>query len=718
MKATQTPRLTGCQTDTAISEAVREEGVVGRFAFPIGIFAGAFLLFSVQPLIGKYILPWFGGSAGVWTVCMLFFQTLLLAGYVYAHLSIRFLRPRGQAIVHAILLVAAIALLPITPAESWKPQTAGNPTWQILLLLGASLGLPYFVLSATAPILQAWFSKLNPSRSPYRLYALSNAASLLALLSYPFLVEPATSRIAQARLWSCGFVGFTAAFGACALLLARRDPKPLSPVCGSSPGDKEHVARGSWILWILLPACACALLLGTTNKICQDVAVVPFLWVLPLTLYLLTFIIPFENLRWYSRPVWVLVLLLVEFAMLGSIFADIKSILFRTGVFSVILLSGCMICHGELARLKPPPSRLTFYYLCIAIGGVLGGLSVALLAPLIFDGFYELYAAVILCCVILLGVMLLDPQLQLHKGKGRLSLYTTIPVCILTVLLFYAESVNIPPASDIITRQRNFYGVATIYDENVMEPARRVRSLRHGVITHGVQPYAMEQRFRPASYYGSSSGVARVLRTLRPDQPRRIGVIGLGVGTLSAFGKAGDVIKFYELDPDIEKLARTHFWYLSNCAAKLEFAFGDGRLSLEREQPQNFDVLIVDAFSSDSIPVHLLTRQAVEIYFRHLKPDGALVIHISNKYLNLQPVLARLAEDAGLHAVLLNPVGELRTPEDRPRHGDLPSYWGLLTHNQSLVDSPNIKSHRVALQRIDGFRLWTDDYTSLLPILR
>ncbi|MGE5611379.1 MAG: spermidine synthase [Bacillota bacterium] len=690
---------------------------MGGAAFAISIFTGAFLLFSVQPLIGKYILPWFGGSTGVWTVCMLFFQAILLGGYIYAHLSIRWLQPRAQAILHATLLLAAIALLPITPSESWKPQGGGNPTGQILLLLAASIGLPYFVLSATAPLLQAWFSRLNPTRSPYRLYALSNAASLLALLSYPFVVEPATSRIAQARLWSGGFVCFAAMFAACALLLVRRNPKALPSAQSTSPAARDPRASARWILWILLPASACALLLAATNKICQDVAVVPFLWVIPLALYLLTFIIPFENLRWYSRPIWILILMTAELVLLWQVFQDARSIVLRFTLFSTVLLAGCMICHGELARLKPAPVHLTFYYLCIALGGVLGGMSVALLAPLVFDGFYEVYAATALCCASLLAVMFLDPQLQLFKGKGRLSLYALVPVCILLSLLWFSESVNTPSNANLIARHRNFYGVITVYDENPYDPANRVRGMRHGVITHGVQLTDPELRRHPSSYYGVSSGVARVLRAVHPDQPRRIGVIGLGVGTMAAFGKAGDYVKFYELDRDVEQLARNYFWYLTDSAATIDFAFGDGRLSLEREQPQNFDVLVIDAFSGDAIPVHLLTRQALDVYLRHIKPDGALVFHISNKYFNLEPVLSRLAKDAGLHTAMLNPLGQLRVRDDYPRQGDLPSYWALLTRSQSLVESPDIKSHAAPLQGVDGLRMWTDDYTSLLPIL-
>jgi hypothetical protein len=373
-------------------------------AFALTIFAGAFLLFQVQPLIGKYILPWFGGSPGVWTTCMLFFQVLLLGGYAYAHTLSRRLKPRTQAIVHLALLAAALLTLPITPGDHWKPQASGNPTWHILALLAVSLGLPYLVLAATGPLMQEWFRRLTPGTSPYRLYALSNVGSLLALVSYPFYFETQFTRKAQAQFWSWGLLFYALCCAFCAYRVWRQAPvKALSET--ETSADIAPPSPGRRGLWLCLPACASILLLAVTNKMCQDVAVIPFLWVLPLGLYLLSFIICFDSPRWYSRFYYTLALVGAMAAVCVALYVGTDMpIVQQVVIYSITLFVGCMICHGELYQLKPHPKHLTSFYLMIAAGGAVGGLFVALIAPVLFSNFYEMHLSLALIVLLLLAI--------------------------------------------------------------------------------------------------------------------------------------------------------------------------------------------------------------------------------------------------------------------------------------------------------------------------
>ncbi|MCX7008217.1 MAG: ferrichrome ABC transporter permease, partial [Kiritimatiellaeota bacterium] len=371
------------------------------FAYALTIFVGAFLLFQIQPLIGKYILPWFGGGPGIWTTCMLFFQVLLLGGYAYAHFLSRLFKPRTQAIVHFVLLGVAVALLPIIPADAWKPHSGDAPVLHILALLAACLGLPYFLLSATSPLMQQWFSRTHPGASPYRLYALSNVGSLLALLSYPFYFETHFTRQTQAALWGWGFATFVVCCGLCVWLQWRKTDSAVRAIEAqelASPETAQRPALRSRVLWLLLPACASVLLLATTNKICQDVAVMPFLWIVPLGLYLLSFVICFDSPRWYVRPPFLVALLASGYGICWAMAQGIELALWKqVGIYSGALFVCCMVCHGELYRLKPAPRHLTSFYLMIAVGGALGGLFVAVAAPLLFSDFYELHLGLVLC---------------------------------------------------------------------------------------------------------------------------------------------------------------------------------------------------------------------------------------------------------------------------------------------------------------------------------
>jgi hypothetical protein len=709
-------------------------------AYAFAIFTGAFLLFQVQPLIGKYLLPWFGGAPGVWTTCLVFFQVLLLGGYLYAHLSSRFLKPRAQVILHLVLLGLALATLPIIPNDSWKPQTADDPTFRIIALLAVSLGLPYFVLSATAPLLQHWFSRSHPGVSPFRLYALSNAGSLLALLSYPTIVETVFRRSTQAYVWSAGLGVYALACLFCAVRLWKSGEgaqasacskqeissrsrlslglsailnfcrlKPALPPRGGSQPAREANALDR-LLWLVFPACASVLLLAVTNKICQDVAVVAFLWVLPLSAYLLSFIICFDRPQWYGHT-WFGPALILALAIMGWMAAERSA--FATPVQVLLYIAGlfvcCMICHGEVYRLKPAPQQLTHFYLMVAAGGALGGIFVAVLAPRLFPDFFELHYGLLACGSLFLLVCArswkppLRPALLGAWSSGWLAL-AALGWLLWTGAHKY-DSVR-------VFRVRNFYGVFNVYRHQYPDPRLNLVELVHGRIAHGMQFLAPVRAALPTLYYGPGSGIDLALRTLSAGA-RHIGVVGLGAGTLATYARPGDQFRFYEINPQIEQVARTYFTYLKNSPAETDVVLGDARLSLERESPQNFDLLALDAFNSDSIPIHLLTREAFKVYQSHLKPNGLIAVHISNPSLNLEPVLARLAADLGY-------TGRIVEQRDSDQsQGVLPSVWFLLSQGSSFAGAAEIRSaSRPAMLEGSSAPLWTDDFSGLFAVLR
>ena len=614
---------------------------------------------------------------------MLFFQILLLGGYAYAHCSARWLRPRAQALLHLGLLVAALALLPITPADAWKPDGGGNPTLQILGLLLVSIGLPYFVLSATGPLMQHWFSRTNPGVSPYRLYALSNAGSLLALVSFPFFFETQFTRTVQARLWGWGLVLYAVSCGGCAIKLWR-EKAAGGPAANSETGSPTAApSRFDRFLWLLLPACASVLLLAITNKICQDVAVIPFLWVLPLALYLLSFILCFDSPRWYRRPLFLLALAAGWGGIGWALFKGTGiSIQWQLSLYSAGLFICCMVCHGELCRLKPDPKHLTGFYLMIAAGGALGGFFVAVCAPLIFTDYFELQWGLVGCGLLFLAVGLRAPNAGgFSRWRAPACAWLGVGVVVLGVFLWWQTHKT---DSGLIYRSRNFYGVLKVFKSDSGRPEERWLSLVHGKTLHGLQCPDPSRVALPTSYYGEQSGVGRAWRALS-TAPRRIGLVGLGIGTLTTYARTGDYVHIYEINPEVIRLATKEFKYLTNCAGKVEVTLGDARLSLEREPPQNFDLLVLDAFSSDAIPVHLLTREAFAIYERHLNPSGVIAVHVSNTSMNLEPVVVNLARHCHYEMTTIDYV----PPRDKPWL--LHSVWMLLSHNGQIIHARDIR---------------------------
>ncbi|MEZ0265981.1 MAG: spermidine synthase [Phycisphaerae bacterium] len=706
--------------EAAPQPVVSAPRAAGILVYAAAVFAGAFLVFLVQPLIGKYILPWFGGSPAVWSTCLLFFQLLLLAGYAYAHLLTTRLRPTGQAVVHTVLLAAALAALPIIPAEHWKPGPDDDPSVRILLLLATTLGVPYAALAATGPLLQAWFAAARPGVSPYRLYALSNVGSLLALLCYPTLIEPFLTRRQQAWAWSIGLAVFAVLCAACAWQFRRAarfapPARPATPAVAAGSRERRPVFR-----WLALPACATALLLAVTNQLTQNVAPIPFLWVLPLAIYLLTFVVCFDSPRWYVRPLFALGLLVTTVyacRMVGLAYYDLTLGSQVVG-YGAFLLAACIVCHGELYRLRPDPASglLTRYYLMIAAGGAAGGLFVALIAPRVFTDYYEFHIAAVACAALAAWQFRdLAPFVPARRGWPRTAAHAMMALAVVGLAFLLTRSALRTHRADVAVA-RNFYGTLAVYPMTRAGGAELL-VMRHGTVPHGAQFTDPARRRQPTTYYGPDTGVGRAIVALRGDRatPLHVGVVGLGVGTLAAYGQAGDRFRFYEINPAVRRLAEAYFTFLADTPATVTHVAGDARLTLDREPGgQQFDLLVLDAFNGDAVPTHLLTREAVVLYARHLRAGGVLAVHVSNAFLDLEPVVARLAADAGFHAVIF-------VPDDKAvdvAGGNDPADWVILTTDPALLAHPKLREgSRPATAGRRDVR-WTDDFSALFPVLR
>lgn len=686
--------------------------------FAATVFLSAGLVFQVQPLIAKYVLPWFGGTPAVWTVCLLFFQIGLFFGYAYAMLTTRYVPAGWQAIVHIGLLVAALALLPITPDARWKPDAGSDPTWRIIQLLVVSVGVPYFLLSATGPLLQAWFALVRPHLSPYPLYALSNLGSLLGLISYPFLVEPALSSDQQTQMWSWCFLAFVVGCSACGIVVWRTRAESRGvPVVREGAAPRACAAArpslGQLAFWFCLAMVPSVMLLASTNLVCTDVAVVPFLWVLPLVLYLLSLIFCFHDLRWCPRGFWsiawavsVAATVRVLYRGVGVVTSD--PILVQVAVLFGLLFCCAMLCHGELARSKPDPAHLTTFYLTMAAGGAAGGIFVGLVAPRVFPINVEVSIAMLACTALVLVMFFLDPASRLRRGRPRWAWNGLL----LAVAVLAAAQVGLFRRSlaGIQEVHRNFFGVLQVK----LQPAAAAENgyvcqLIHGRTMHGMQLTDADKRRWPTAYYGPQSGIGLVLGEDRAASSRRVGVVGLGVGTLAAYARPGDHYRFYEINPAVIKLAEQFFEYLSECRGTTDVVEGDARIVLEQERPQSFDVLVLDAFSSDSIPVHLLTREAFAVYQRHLKEDGVLAVHISNVHLDLSPVVAGHSDYFGLAMAEVESAGD---DQRQTRH----AVWMLLSRTSGALETEAIQ--RLKRPPPDRELVWTDQRNSVFQTLR
>jgi hypothetical protein len=681
------------------AEPARNSARGHAILFSVTVFLGAFLLFLVEPLFAKLILPWFGGSAAVWSTCLVFFQCALLLGYLYADVTSRRLSPVQQSFLHIALLLACLLFLPITPHSSWRPQEGSDPAWRILGLLTVSIGLPFVLLSATSPLMQMWYARRNSGAEPYHLFALSNFASMLALLSFPLWIEPHVASHRQALLWSALFAIFVAL---CSMVAwnARSSISVERTSWSNATGLVTAPSTAEKLLWLGLSACGSMLLLSITNHLLENIAPVPLLWVLPLALYLLTFTVAFSRRKLYSR--WLMVRLLavalvgVGYAVYDPWFAT--SMQFGVPFFCVALFICCLFCHGELALHRPASRYLTLFYVMISLGGALGAIFVGLVAPHLFTSIYEFPLTLVFVAALAMVV--------LWRGGWLPRIFWV--AAMVALLVVFVRNVRSYQA-DTVLRVRNFYAPLSVkqLSNSLNQP---YRSLYNGRIEHGAQFVNRPQSLLATTYFGPDSGIGLALDHCCTGV-KRVGVIGLGVGTLAAYGKSGDYFRFYEINPQTLNIAKSFFSYLRDTPAQTEIVLGDARLSLESEPPQQFDVLAVDAFSGDAIPVHLLTKEAMAIYLRHLKPEGVLAIHTSNKYLYLSPVVQLLADDVGYSTRWIT------SSHDKLKLVAT-SNWVLVTRNGRFLQYLDSLSYHRPISVPSQLRLWTDDDNNLFQILR
>lgn len=717
--------------------------------FAVSIFISAFLLFQIQPLIGKFILPWFGGTPAVWSTVMLFFQILLTGGYAYAYWL---MRREKQNIVHVSVIAVAIIVLislsfiwtsPITPDSSWKPDDVRAPILDIFKLLIVSVGLPYFILASNSPLMQAWFSRIHADKSYARLYAISNIGSLLGLLVYPVLIEPNLSLRFQGWMWGGGFVFFGFLIVWIAVQNGRASPRfdrvqrklspPVTDSVSVALSEPPRPSPALMLLWIELSATASLFLLSVTNQISQEVAVIPFLWILPLALYLLSFILTFSGERVYNRKLYfvlfIIAALLTLFVLLNSTRLHVY---WQILPYCFLLFIVCMLCHGELYLLRPEAGHLTSFYLMVSIGGALGGLFVSLIAPLIFNGYWEFFVGLAMGIAIVLSLResrhvtlseakSLDHNDQRLFGRGDRSLRVTkmsrfifFVFGLVTVMLVLVGTYF----SGSLYSKRNFYGVIRVRQDLIGEPPRPAYLMAHGVTVHGLQFTGADHNL-PTTYYvkGGGAGLA-ILNHPRYGQGMRVGMLGVGTGTLAIYGQPGDVYRLYEINSVVTDLAEGrggYFSFVKDSQADVTMVLGDARISLERELvetgSQNFDILALDTFSSDSIPVHLVTKEAFALYLEHLAPDGIIAAHITNLHLDLQPVFWQLAKHYNLHIERVEYEGD--------SNGGYASHWILLARDPALLNIPAIQRQAVNLSGYStDLRLWTDDYSNLFQILK
>ena len=669
-----------------------------RFLFAVVVFLAAFLLFLVEPMVAKQLVPLLGGSAAVWITCLVFFQTALLCAYAYAHWFVR--HPRW--ILHLVLLAAAVGLAVFWAFGSVDLSGAPeHPIANIFAALGLWIGLPFLALGATSPLLQFWWSRVERGPIPYGLFALSNLASLLALAAYPTLIEPNLTLHTQRAAWLVAFLVFVAL--ATTITLRSRAAVEATPQAAAA--DEQAVPASptmhKW-LWLLLPMCASMQLSAVTSYLTANIAPIPLLWVLPLGVYLVTIIVAFEFPRLVPRS-FVARLLAVMLASLGYMLSQVDvSLPMRIGIVFLLaeLLVAGLFCHSEAYALRPQrASESTLFYLLFAAGGAVGSFLVGLAFPFLFSFNYDL----VITCFVTAALTLVC----WWQGRWAVRLLWTVASIMMLIL---AWRLHADFQRETLVAVRNFYGALRV-KQTISPLGATLRTLTNGNIQHGTQIFGTDaQRKTPTTYYATDSGVGLALRFCCAARPRRIGVIGLGSGTLAAYGRPGDHIRFYEINPAVAPIAQNVFTYLRESGAQIDIAGGDARSSLSREAPQQFDVLAIDAFSGDAIPLHLLTAQALQLYRRHLAPGGIVAFHISNLHVDLEPAVALLAQNAGMHAVRVLSVGN-------EARGEFNATWMLVSDNPDFFTQPEIVARSKPVLYQPGLRLWTDDFSSLLPIL-
>lgn len=669
-----------------------------RLPLFLTVALGALLLFAVQPLTGKWLLPWFGGAPAVWATCLLFFQLAVLVGYAWAAWLLT-CRPRRQVAGHLAVIGAALLTLPLRPDPSWA-GTALPPPLAVLAILAWELGLPAIALATTAPLIQGWSARLSPGRDPYRLAAVSSAGSLIALLAYPLLIEPTWSRGEQATAFGVGLVAYLVLVGWSAGPLHRL---PQIAATAATPAAASPPPTQRW-LWLALPAAGTLLLASITEVLCQDVAPVPFLWVAPLALYLVSWILAYAP-RCYPRSVALGLALAMNLAVTALQAWPDAPLPLAVGIHLLALFSACWCCHGELARRRPAPEHLGVFHFTTAIGGALGTALAVFAAPLLFANHVEHRLGLIVAAVLALHAAAL-PSLRRVPGWA-LAVAGVVAVAGAAVLPRFAHL----PGETIVAARRSFFGVLTVRDVDEQDPRAWRREMRHGVTIHGRQMLDPQRRRAPTAYYGHSSGAGLALD--RRAGPRRVGVVGLGAGTLATYARPGDAWRFYELDPLVEDMARRWFTFLADAPGNVSVAVGDGRRLLTADTDARYDVLVLDAFSSDAIPVHLLTAEAFALYRDRLAPDGVVAVHISNRHLDLRPVVRAAAMRLQWPCLAIDDEPD---QEDRPACE--PSIWVI------TGPDPTLSTDRTLLMRSQPNEFppvvvpWTDERADLLRVWR
>lgn len=716
-----------------------------RYLYALIIFINAFLLFQIQPVLGKFVLPWFGSSPSVWSVVLLFFQSVLVLGYLYAYILSKFFNMSKQLIIHGLFLLAALLTLPVIPSQSGLADSA-NPSLAIFLILSSCVGLPYLVLSATSPLLQSWYAKAFPKAFPYRLYALSNVGSLLALISFPFLFERYLNSNSQTWLWSFVFIA-TSILMFFLFWQLKRSGSLGSDVLGSNALESDSLGRDGAVndcvdidklaiplkdkcSWFVFSMLASVLLVSTTSRMSLDVPPVPFLFVLPLSVYLITFILSFDREAWYRPGLNYFLSLCALFGVCLALFEP-SSLSFNVQllIYCLVLFFFCFTCHGEIVRRKPEPYALPLFYFVIALGAALGSVFVSLVAPKISSSYfeYELSVFLIFAIATFLFCKRLLSETQPKVAAYIVSVFGVTGILLLSIFLNYNYRAENEWA---IERSRNFYGVLRIFEFHTDDDRLHKRALYHGGIQHGVQYLNPEKQHWKTSYYGGGSGLDVLMtnnsKRKNTQYPFRIGGIGLGAGTIAAYANdvkwpeekypiVNDAIHFYEINPAIVDIADRQFTFLKQAqmrGAEVTLTLGDARMSMQAQADegdmQNFDVLVVDAFSGDAIPMHLLSREAFELYFRHLSEDGVLAVHVSNQYLDLLPVIRAHAQALNKGFYAKSWVGD--------DYGNDPTSWIMLGADVDLLKNIFVDYDENLLTQGPVVN-WTDDFSSLADVL-
>lgn len=674
------------------------------------IFISAFLVFLVQPMVAKILLPYFGGGAAVWTGCLLFFQALLLAGYGYAHLLAKVKSYQNQKRLHSGLLLLALvnAWLVFSDVSNFAVLHNNDTTPPLILLLSSllvSIGLPYFTVTTTGPLIQHWAAASNETDKPYRLYALSNVGSLLALVSYPFVFEPSFNLSTQTALWTIVFTGFVGLYLAYFRTFNNKKSSASSVVSAKVP----LITR---VLWLLLSATGVIALIATTSAMTQNIPPVPFLWILPLVVYLLSFVITFNRPTWYERWYWLVLFIACAFIALFMFFIGSQfDIVSQIVMYSLILVAVCMICHGELESIKPEPDNLTLFYVYMALGGVVGSVFVNFVAVELFTLYYEF-----ILCILLTGVLFIvrlygAPINGYVSSKQKALMSTTVGVSLILLTGLFV-SLNDQYGATDVANERNFYGILAVKDVHTEQVNER--RLVDGTTSHGTQSLVKGEALIPRSYYRFGTGVEKAITSKTISlgiDSSKVGIVGLGAGTLAAYGKPNDVYRFYELNPAVKEMAEQQFSYLSDSKADTKVVLGDARSRLQQElnvgQNNQFDVLVVDAFSGDSIPMHLLTKEALGLYWFHLKEDGILAFHISNSHLDLSRVLKAHEQTFKVNTLFIN------TPASGTETHD--ALWVLMSKDEGAFKFISV-NHTWPNDSEPVF--WTDDYSDLFSVLK